>query len=120
MQFVANHDHLVQFSDQDALNWVQWGRWQPLPYQWNAQRMNVIASLAVDLPPDQQFHERLPGIVHFTGPEKPWVSNGYHPWSWVYWENLAHTPFFDEVVRKEGMGWLQRQWLWLRWLRRRP
>lgn len=120
MQFVADHDSIVQFSDQDALNWVQWGKWQALPYQWNAQRMNVIASLAASIPPDQRFVERLPGIVHFVGPEKPWVLKGYHPWSWVYWSNLARTPFYREVARTEGIGLRQKARLWLRWQRRRP
>lgn len=120
MQFVADNDRSVQFSDQDALNWAQWGKWQPLPYQWNAQRMNVISSLTANMPPDQRFDEHLPGIVHFVGPEKPWVLTGYHPWSWVYWSNLASTPFYREVAESAGLGPLEKARLWLRWQRRRP
>lgn len=120
MEFVAEHDRELRFSDQDGLNSALWGRWQPLPTKWNAQRCNVMEGIVEDLPEDQRFFERLPAVVHFVGPEKPWVTEGYHPWSWIYWDNLARTPFFDEVARTEGVGRLARFKLWLRWMRWRP
>jgi lipopolysaccharide biosynthesis glycosyltransferase len=109
-----------RFADQDALNIATWARWRPLPPAWNAQRDMVIPVLAERLPPEMRFHDRLPSVVHYTGPEKPWTLEGYHPWSWLYWPALADTPFFHEVVRANGMGAMQRLRLWVRWLRRRP
>lgn len=120
LNFVAKHDRDLEFNDQDALNWCCWGRWRLMPLSWNVQRDMVIPTLAARLPEESRFMNRRPKLVHYTGPEKPWVHKGYHPWSWLYWPNIARTPFLDEVIEKENMGYMQRARLCLRWMRRRP
>lgn len=120
LDFVAKHDRDLEFNDQDALNWCCWGRWRHMPLCWNVQRDMVIPTLAERLPEESRFMSRWPKLVHYTGPEKPWVHKGYHPWSWLYWPHIARTPFFRDVVKNEGMGYSRRLRLWLRWLRRRP
>ncbi len=120
MEFAAKHAHECQYADQDALNNVFWGRWRALPPRWNAQRYMIVPALAEGLPKNLQFHRRLPAIVHYTGPEKPWNFDGYHPWAWLYWRNIKRTPFFDEVARDGKIGPLRRLRLWLRWLYRKP
>lgn len=117
---IAEHGKTLKFADQCALNLVVWGNWKPLPRDWNAQRCNVIRSLADLEPADRRFYDVLPGIVHYVGPEKPWLNHGYHPWSWKYWDNLARTPFLAEVAKKNGVDFFQRARLWLRWQLRRP
>jgi len=106
-------------ADQDALNWVAWGRWTRIPTRWNVQRHIAIR---------YQLDERLiaeattgnsAAIVHFTGVEKPWIRNGYHPWAWLYWVALRRTPFVAEVEKKSGIGWLDRLKFRLRWLKRK-
>jgi hypothetical protein len=72
------------------------------------------------MPEELRFDTRLPNIVHFSGSQKPWARGEYHPWSWLYWDNLARTPFVDDVVKQWGVSRLERFRLWLRWLRRRP
>lgn len=115
--FVARND--PELNDQDALNWACWGRWKRFDVAWNAQRHMAIASLIEEMTPDKRLNGRKPNIIHFTGPEKPWIAGAYHPWSWLYWESLRRTPFLHDVVRKHGVGAAKQAQLWLRWQRRR-
>jgi lipopolysaccharide biosynthesis glycosyltransferase len=74
--------------------------------------------------PEQSKKERIsicnPAIVHYTGAEKPWIPGSYHPWAWLYWESLDHTPFGNEVAREYGMTFGRRLRLLARWIRRHP
>lgn len=114
----ANAAHL-RFTDQDALNYALWGKWRRLETRWNVQRHMVIPALIAETPEERRLGTQRPAIVHYTGPDKPWLKRAYHPWSWLYWDNLARTPFLQEVARAEGMGPLRRLQLWQRWIRRR-
>jgi len=120
IECVARHGSELRFADQDALNIVAWDQWCPLPPRWNAQRDMVVKSISQTLPEALQFHDRRPALIHYTGPEKPWILAGYHPWSWLYWDALARTPFFEDVARQSGIGRRRRLQLWLRWVRRWP
>jgi lipopolysaccharide biosynthesis glycosyltransferase len=106
-------------SDQDGLNYVLWGRWYPLHLSWNVQRKVAFEAVAVDAPSHIRDSLRHLAIVHYSGDQKPWLSIGYHPWAWLYWQSLARTPFCEEVIRKYRIGLLHRLRLWLRWLMRR-
>jgi lipopolysaccharide biosynthesis glycosyltransferase len=118
--FIVAHGVDLPFNDQDALNWAFWGQWRPLSPIWNAQHDMIVPWIAPSLPEEIQFHNRLPALVHFTGPGKPWTPGFYHPWAWVYWDNLIRTPFLSDVAKASGVGSYNRVRLWLRWLRRRP
>lgn len=119
IDFVARHAAEVRFADQDALNFAFWGRWKRLDIVWNAQRHMAIPALIADLAPDLRLDGRQPAIIHFTGPEKPWTPNTYHPWSWLYWRALAKTPFLAEVSKTSGIGAFGQARILLRWLRRK-
>ena len=112
-------DNNPPLADQDALNWVAWGRWTRIPTRWNVQR-HVAISYQVD---ERTAAEAITGnaasIVHFTGVEKPWIRNAYHPWSWIYWAALRRTSFFEEVEKKSGMSGLDILRLQFRWARRK-
>jgi lipopolysaccharide biosynthesis glycosyltransferase len=120
IDFVEQHANELKFADQDALNYVFWGRWRPLPPTWNAQRHMVLPIMSKALPQEMQFHDRLPKIVQFTEAEKPWVRGAYHPWSWLYWDSLARTRFLSEVAATWHVSPLERLRIWFRWQRRRP
>lgn len=120
LDFQAEHDFKLQFDDQDALNWVFWKRWKPLSVAWNVQTPQALKWAERGFDPPRRLGDQKPIIVHFTGADKPWKREGYHPWSWLYWEALARTPFLDEVSRQSGITRVQRMRLFLRWLRRRP
>ncbi|MEJ0059759.1 MAG: glycosyltransferase family 8 protein [Terricaulis sp.] len=115
--FVAKHDRDLPWNDQDALNWSCWGRWLKLDPAWNAQRAMAIPSHDEPLSDAMKLRSR-PRIIHFTGGDKPWIAGAYHPWSWLYWESVARTPFAAEIAAKQGVGALARFKMWLRFLRR--
>ncbi len=118
LEFFAHHGDTLCFADQDALNYVLWGRMRFLPARWNVQRCMLL--LADQMPPDIGPQVQRPAIVHFTGSAKPWIRDAYHPWAWLYWRSLASTPFHAEVASKSGIGVTERFWLRLRWLKRKP
>jgi lipopolysaccharide biosynthesis glycosyltransferase len=120
IEFLKKNGRDLLFSDQDALNWVFWNQCHFLEIAWNVQRHMVIASLERNLSADKRLGDRSPLLVHYTGPEKPWQLGGYHPWAWLYWDNLARTPFAVEVAKSHGVRFHDRLRLWVRWLRRHP
>ena len=119
LEFVAQHGSKLRFTDQDALNWAFAGRWLRLPNCWNVQRHMVLPSLILELPAIRRLGHARPAIVHFTGPEKPWLYESYHPWAWLYWQALSETSFFSKVAKAEGINRYRRIRIWLRWVRNR-
>jgi hypothetical protein len=59
-------------------------------------------------------------LVHYSGDQKPWRPDAYHPWAWLYWDTLRHTPFMREVAARNGITLPHLLRLRLRWLLRRP
>ena len=119
IDFVAEHGNTLRFTDQDALNWAFSGNWMPLDNRWNVQRHMALPSLSETMPEHLRLGDKVPGIVHFTGPEKPWLPDVYHPWAWIYWQALSGTGFEREVSRKYHMGLKDKFRTWLRWFRHR-
>jgi len=73
------------FADQDVLNLVFRDRWLPLDSGWN-----YIYSLNSDVEGVPDGH-RLPKIIHFAGPHKPWRALRYHPMRQRYFHYLELT-----------------------------
>ena len=119
-EFVARNDTDILFGDQDALNWVFWGRWRKLDAAWNVQRFMTPREIAGDPVNEEGLNGNRVGLVHFIGVEKPWMPGVWHPWAWLYWENLARTPFAKDVAREFGMNFYQLMRLRLRWWIKRP
>lgn len=120
IDFVAKHDRDLPYNDQDALNWVLWGRWQNLGAAWNVQRFLTPREIASQQSEYRRLNGGGPELVHFIGIDKPWMPGVWHPWAWLYWENLARTPFADDVAREFGMNFYGLMRLRLRWWIRRP
>lgn len=109
-----------RLADQDALNWMFWGRWRKLDPMWNVQAASVVNVIQGEAASDWNVQARRPAIVHFTGDNKPWQANAYHPWAWLYWRYLARTPFLSEVMRDHRASVAKLARAWLRYQRRRP
>lgn len=120
LDIIAEHGADLPYQDQDAINWIYWNKWTQLPLEWNVQRFQLIEQFHPYFSAETLAASRKPRIVHFTGPEKPWNLQGYHPWWWVYWEALARTPYFSEVCETYGITRGRLFHVWLRWLKRRP
>ena len=58
--------------------------------------MAIPSLIETELTPAKRLNGRAPKTIRFTGPEKPWLGKGYHPWSWVHWESLQRTPFLPK------------------------
>jgi lipopolysaccharide biosynthesis glycosyltransferase len=116
---VANLDD-VRFTDQDALNFACWSQWKRLDARWNVQRHMVISALNEETPPDRRLNGQSPAIIHYTSAEKPWLSEGYHPWAWAYWDNLQRTQFLKDVRTRYRVGLLHLFRMWARWVWRGP
>ncbi len=119
LTFVAEHGDQLKLTDQDALNWAFAGRWHALDVVWNVQRHMVIPSLIGEVAVRNRLGAKAPGIVHFTGPEKPWLPGVYHPWAWLYWRALAETRFTQEVAARYRVKTGDRFKMWVRWMLRR-
>lgn len=115
LAFQAEHGEALAYNDQDALNYIYWGRWRALDPAWNTQTTTIMTDLDAKV-----LSRRRPGIVHFTTDLKPWLHEKWHPWAWLYWDNLARTSFLDEICARHDCSPLQRFRLWLRWQRWRP
>ncbi|CUJ18739.1 glycosyltransferase family 8 protein [Cognatishimia activa] len=104
---------VYEFADQDALNQVLWQNWTILDNTWNFQRAFVNDNqIYRDSGTDQQ---NLPGIIHFTERWKPWKSDEWHPYAWLYWKYLRQTPFFDEIRKRDRIGYGRLLKFWLKY-----
>lgn len=119
LDFIFAHNPV--FADQDALNYVAWGRWALIDTAWNVQRDMLFPALAERLPAGKKFPGNVrPGVIHFTGPDKPWLATGWHPWAWLYWLSVRSTPFHRRVAKIQRIGLLGELRLFARWLRYKP
>ena len=75
-------DHL-KYHDQDVLNYVFRHCKKELPIRFNLQTIHMYYDrfryLHFRLIEDVKEAFINPVIIHYTGPEKPWYSNAYHP-----------------------------------------
>ena len=75
-------DHL-KYHDQDVLNYVFRHCKKELPIRFNLQTIHMYYDrfryLHFRLIDDVKEAFINPVVIHYTGPEKPWYSNAYHP-----------------------------------------
>ncbi|SEK96403.1 Lipopolysaccharide biosynthesis protein, LPS:glycosyltransferase [Carnobacterium iners] len=96
LTFLEEEEDKIIYHDQDALNAILYERWFPLHPKWNVQTSLLFER---HRPPtanyQKQYKEAIkqPSIVHFTGHDKPWNSNEYHPYNRLYLKELAKSPF---------------------------
>lgn len=75
--FLRRYGHLAPFADQDGLNAVIAGDWGRLHPRWNVQLLTLTAHGHAALSPAARRRAQAellarPGILHYTGPRKPW------------------------------------------------
>nr|WP_162623697.1 glycosyltransferase family 8 protein [Paracoccus saliphilus] len=101
------------FADQDALNEVLWQNWTRVDINWNYQRAFVNGGKVYRTSDPKGVH--LPGILHFTEHWKPWKSDEWHPYAWLYWQNLRQTPFFAKIRQRDGISLPRLVKFWLKY-----
>lgn len=121
LDFVVKNNSELLLGDQDALNYTFWGRWQSVDPAWNVQRyLSPKEREEEQQEPLRKWWRSAPAMVHFIGVEKPWMPNIWHPWAWMYWMALDHTPFKREVAATNKMDAYQLMRLRARWWLRKP
>lgn len=108
----ANPD-AYPFADQDALNEVLWQNWTQVDNTWNYQRAFVNARNIYRS--SDSGNIQLPVILHFTERWKPWRSDEWHPYAWLYWINLWHTPFFSKIRHHHNISLPRLTKFWLKY-----
>lgn len=91
-------DHL-KYHDQDVLNYVFRHCKKELPIRFNLQTIHMYYDrfryLHFRLIDDVKEAFLHPVVIHYTGPEKPWYSNAYHPLKSYFNKYRQLTPWKD-------------------------
>ncbi len=92
----------VKYLDQDILNIVLQGKLKFLDLRWNATASIFRKKTAMVHHTQEEVLAATysPALIHFTGPDKPWVipyGVTAHPWSPAYLYYLKQTPFAKEA-----------------------
>ncbi|GAA1533629.1 lipopolysaccharide biosynthesis glycosyltransferase [Microbacterium ginsengiterrae] len=99
-------DYTPRWGDQDALNAVLEGDWVELHRRWNLQ----TPVLTGDSPDWALWRAEVesavaaPGVVHFTGLDKPWNHGTEHPMAsqWMQWLDRTAWAGWRADAPKEG------------------
>lgn len=101
-QFYHTHERAIVLQDQDLLNMVFCDRTYILPLKWNIN--NIIFAYSSILPSysveDAREAVTDPGIIHFTGPHKPWDGSCVNPLSGLYWYYRNTTPWRESPAQR--------------------
>jgi len=118
----AENDNRAAFlyQDQDVFNLLFGGNVLYLPLRWNATAALFRKTPRTPFRSPQDIAEarQNPAIVHFTGPDKPWIiprGIAAHPFAPEYFAYLARTPFAErEKIIRAGFSPVAR-FLWFWW-----
>ena len=95
-------DHL-KYHDQDVLNYVFRHSKKELPIRFNLQTIHMYYDrfryLHFRLIEEVKEAFRHPVIIHYTGPEKPWYSNAYHPLKSYFEKYRQLTPWKNDTLK---------------------
>ena len=95
-------DHL-KYHDQDILNYVFRHCKKELPIRFNLQTIHMYYDrfryLHFRLIEEVKEAFRHPVIIHYTGPEKPWYSNAYHPLKNYFEKYRQLTPWKNDALK---------------------
>lgn len=96
-------DHL-KYHDQDVLNYVFRHSKKELPIRFNLQTIHMYYDrfryLHFRLIEEVKEAFRHPVIIHYTGPEKPWYINAYHPLTGYFLKYRQMTPWKDAPLKR--------------------
>jgi len=95
LDFAEKNQAIISSPDQDIINSVFRGRILDIGYQWNWQALFprfAPAELGMDRETFASLR-RMPKIVHFTSPYKPWFYRWQPHYREMYYRYLAQTPW---------------------------
>ena len=97
--FYNNNKDLITLQDQDLLNGVFCGKCKYLDLRWNINTPAYMKTKCNHFYTDEEedFASKNPGIIHFTGPFKPWFTSSYHPLRKEYFRYLSYFKFKKDI-----------------------
>lgn len=107
LTFINDNAEKICFKDQDGLNAILWGKWVVLHPRWNVYRaiFRKYYKWQEKRKLSLEFRQaaKAPGIVHFTGPLKPWHGSCLMPYVSEYYLYLTRTPWKNYKIPRTGM-----------------
>lgn len=104
----ASQTHNFRHHDQDALNMVVDGNWEPLDLSWNVippvYELKPAILMCTQLRKNAIKANKNIGILHWAGRKKPWQYQLYEPFNGEYYKytknvaNHASFPFRKKIV----------------------
>ncbi len=113
IQYVLEHlgdPVMLEHRDQDTLNMVCLGQWQPLGPRFNYAEWSMDSQRLRDTrtanAPGATIPAAGPTIAHYTGRTKPWHGGSPHPFAREYWTYRMQTPYADRraYLRSQVLG----------------
>ncbi len=89
----------IELADQDILNVITRHRWEKLPLCWNKRSDFYLNKGSSIYSRDEiETARKDMGIIHFTGPVKPWHYACSHPEQGMYLKYKKGTPWESELL----------------------
>ena len=85
-------------GDQDFINYCFHKNIITIPSQWNVFLPFNFKRYNIPEPSDSDYilSKKKPMIIHFVGPQKPWLKDTVHPYKKEYLKYLQMTPWFEK------------------------
>ena len=99
LDFLEKNKELLRYPDQDALNNVFRRKWKKLPLEFNRQKIIWDYPASIFKISKEKYNSLIKskGIIHYTGPVKPWSFKYVFPDKKYYLKYLSKTPWREEV-----------------------
>ncbi len=96
---IKNHYDLIVYHDQDIINYVCHGFFKNVSIRWNLLDCFLMEKPDISLDRLDDFERWIqnPGIIHFSAKYKPWNTEGFHPYSDVFWKYVKMSPWSDLI-----------------------
>ncbi|WP_166266255.1 glycosyltransferase family 8 protein [Marinobacter caseinilyticus] len=106
--YAGQNAHRLKHVDQCSLNAVLHKKWTRLPARWNQQASvyKAYKKISEDCGySKEELREAIqnPGIYHFTGREKPWLSYCFSPVKKEYRSALSKLDWARSLVPRESL-----------------
>ncbi|WP_428662851.1 glycosyltransferase family 8 protein [Reyranella sp.] len=92
----------LRYHDQDAINALLHAETRILPFRWNCQARMFETNRSFSARERKAIAvaTRDPAIIHYTTPQKPWISTAYTPQRAIYRRYLAMTAWNGAPMRQ--------------------
>ena len=128
LDYISEYPERIKFHDQDTLNAVLHKEMRLLPLKYNFQTGFLYKSHKLEQRFIDEINESLysPGIIHYTGPNKPWLKGSKHPFAkrYMHYKNISlwrKTPLSKEKFSfKDRIHKLMTTLVWKLGIKKRP